>query len=44
MVPLVGFVVLMVVGSLTGRVQVRPCCAADPRHDLRMRAAFDDPE
>lgn len=42
MVLLVAFVSLLVVGSLTGRVRVKPCCAADPRHDLRMRAAFED--
>lgn len=37
------FLVLAVVGALTGRVGVRSCCAvADPRRDARMRAAFED--
>ena len=37
-VPLVA----LVVGALTGRVQLRSCCAtSDPSRDLRMRAAFD---
>jgi len=37
------FLVLVVVGALTGRIQVRSCCTvADPRRDARMRAAFED--
>ena len=37
--PLVIFIVLLVVGALTGRVQVRNCCSiADPSKDLRMTA------
>jgi len=40
-----AFLVFMVVGALTGRVQARQCCAvADPHRDLRMSAAFDDVE
>ena len=48
MVAVLGFVVialvvLLAVGALTGRVQSRACCSvADPRLDLRMRAAFLD--
>ena len=38
-----AFGVLLAVGGITGRVKARNCCAiADPRHDLRMRAAFED--
>lgn len=39
-------VVLLVVGAIAGRVQVRACCPA-PEDDLRMAAAFRedaDPE
>lgn len=37
------FVLLLVVGAITGRVKVKSCCAiADPRHDLRMRGAYID--
>ncbi len=37
------FVSVLVLGAATGRIQVRSCCAAaDPRRDLRMRAAFED--
>lgn len=37
------FLVLLVVGVVTGRVEVRSCCTvADPRRDARMRAAFED--
>ena len=37
------FLVLVVVGAVTGRVEVRSCCTvADPRRDARMRAAFED--
>ena len=32
-----GFLVLLVVGGLTGRVRARGCCAPDPGKDLRMR-------
>ncbi|WP_344305281.1 hypothetical protein [Nocardioides bigeumensis] len=36
-------VVALVAGSLLGRVTLQSCCApADPRTDLRMRAAFDE--
>lgn len=41
-----AFAALLLIGALTGRVKVKSCCAvADPRKDLRMRAAFsaDDP-
>ena len=38
-----AFVVLLVVGGLTGRVKLRSCCGiADPRNDARMRGAFED--
>lgn len=42
----VAFLVLLVVGGITGRVKLKSCCAvADPRRDARMRAAFaDDPD
>jgi hypothetical protein len=37
-VPVVGFVVLLVIGSITGRVEVKSCCGvADPRCDVRLR-------
>lgn len=37
------FLVSLIVGALTGRVEVRSCCTvADPRSDARMRAAFED--
>lgn len=36
-------VLLLVIGALRGRVEVRSCCAADPARDLRMRAAFTEP-
>lgn len=43
-----GFLVviaLLVFASHTGRVHARSCCGvADPRHDLRMTAAFADEE
>jgi hypothetical protein len=36
-------VVMLIVGFLLGRVQARGLCVvADPRRDLRMRAAFDE--
>jgi hypothetical protein len=42
-VPTLIFLVVMVVGGLTGRIRLTSCCTvADPRRDLRMRAAFDD--
>jgi hypothetical protein len=37
------FLVVLAYGGLTGRVRMTSCCAvADPRRDLRMRAAFED--
>lgn len=37
------FLVLLVLGAITGRVRSRKCCSvADPRQDLRMRGAFED--
>jgi hypothetical protein len=42
-VPAVLFLVVLVYGGLTGRIRLSSCCAvADPRQDLRMRAAFED--
>ena len=39
----VTFLVVLVVGALTGRVKLRSCCAvADASKDLRMRSAFTD--
>lgn len=39
------FLALLVWGAVTGRVKVSSCCAAaDPSKDLRMRAAFEDPD
>jgi hypothetical protein len=39
----IAFLVLLVVGAITGRVRSRSCCSiADPRQDLRMRGAFED--
>ncbi len=36
-------VVALMAGALLGRVRLQSCCApADPRTDLRMRAAFDE--
>ena len=32
---------VLIVGVARGRVRVRPCCAADPSKDLRMRGAFE---
>lgn len=38
-----ALVLMLAVGAVTGRVQSRSCCSpADPRRDLRMRAAFDE--
>jgi hypothetical protein len=34
--------VLLAVGAVRGRVQVRACCPA-PEHDTRMAGAFDEP-
>jgi hypothetical protein len=43
-VPAVLFLIALVYGGLTGRVRLSSgCCAvADPRKDLRMRAAFEE--
>jgi hypothetical protein len=42
-IPAAVLLVLLVYGGLTGRVRLTSCCAvADPRRDLRMRAAFED--
>lgn len=42
-IPSVLFLVVLVYGGLTGRVRLTSCCAvADPRRDLRMRAAFEE--
>ncbi len=41
----VAFLVLVLVGAVTGRVKAQSCCsmsATDPRRDLRMAAAFRD--
>jgi len=36
------FLLLLVVGAVTGRVNLRSCCSiADPSRDMRMRAAFE---
>ena len=35
-------VVLLVVGAIRGRMEVRSCCAVEPERDLRMRAAFTE--
>ncbi len=38
----IAFLVVLVLGAVTGRVKSRSCCSiADPRQDLRMRAAFE---
>lgn len=35
-------VTVLLLGALTGRIQLTNCCSvADPSKDLRMRAAFD---
>lgn len=37
------FLMVLLVAALTGRLRLGSCCAvADPAHDLRMRAAFQD--
>lgn len=42
-IPVLVFLVALVYGGLTGRVRMTSCCSiADPRRDLRMRAAFED--
>jgi hypothetical protein len=42
-VPTLLFLVGLVYGGITGRIRLTSCCAvADPRQDLRMRAAFED--
>jgi hypothetical protein len=44
-VPTVLFLVVLVYGGITGRIRLTSCCAvADPRRDLRMRAAFEEDE
>jgi hypothetical protein len=43
--PVFLFLVALVVGGVTGRVQVSSCCSiADPSRDLRMRSAYGQPE
>ena len=38
-----GFMLVLAVGALTGRVRAQSCCGAgDARRDLRMRSAFDE--
>ena len=40
----VGFLALVVIGAVSGRVRMSACCAvADPSRDLRMRGAYDEP-
>lgn len=42
-IPVLVFLLVLVYGGITGRVRLSSCCAvADPRRDLRMRAAFED--
>ena len=39
----IAFLVLLLLGAITGRVKSRSCCSiSDPRQDLRMRSAFED--
>ena len=40
------FLVLLVLGAATGRINLGACCSiADPSRDLRMRAAYEaDPD
>jgi hypothetical protein len=39
--PVLGFLVFLVVGAITGHVKLTSCCSiADPRRDSRMRDAF----
>lgn len=37
-------VVLLVVGTVRGRVQVRSCCAVDAEHDGRIASAIAETE
>lgn len=37
------FLLRLVIGAIRGRVRIRPCCPADPRDDVRMRGAWDEP-
>ena len=38
----VGFLAFLILGAVTGRVRMSSCCTvADPRHDLRMRDAYE---
>ena len=37
-----GAVLFLVIGAVTGRVKVRSCCAVDPSRDLRMRGVFNE--
>jgi hypothetical protein len=39
---IVLFLLALAVGGATGQIRARSCCAADPKRDLRMRAAFED--
>lgn len=40
-VPVLGFLVFLVIGAITGHVRLRSCCSvADPRRDSRMREAL----
>lgn len=44
-VPIAAFTVFIIVGAITGHVEVRSCCGiADPHCDARMREAFSDAE
>lgn len=37
------FLVLLILGAISGRVSITSCCAVgDASRDLRMRAAFED--
>ena len=41
-VPVMGFLVFLAVGAITGTVKVKSCCGiSDPRCDARMRDAFE---
>jgi hypothetical protein len=40
---LVALLAALLAGALSGRIKATSCCSpADPRRDLRMRAAFED--
>jgi hypothetical protein len=42
-VVVLALLAILVLGAVTGRVQMRSCCSiADPRRDLRMRSASTD--